>query len=161
MVARERGPRVTVPHLERSRFGTLRSRASTSPHVGAWADAGFTLLEIVVALGILGLSLTVLLGIFSQNVARTHWNETRAEARALANALLLKAEVTESASANSGRTTSGLVWRVTFAPYGSPDDEKNWPQPVSEITVTVARADDPRTTVTLQTLKLVPKAPAP
>jgi general secretion pathway protein I len=125
------------------------------------ADAGFTLLEIVVALAILGLSLTVLFGIFSQNVARTHLNETRAEERALANSLLLRAETKDSAVDDSGSTASGLVWRVTAVPYGNHDEEKNWPEALSQIIVTVARADDPRTSVTLRTLKLVAKAPAP
>ncbi len=122
-------------------------------------DAGFTLLEIVVALAILGLSLTVLFGIFSQNVARTHLNEVRAEERALANSLLLNAEAEASPANTMGRTKSGFVWRVASAPYGTSEDEKNWPQAVSEITVTVTRADDPRIKVTLHTLKLEPKAP--
>ena len=122
------------------------------------SHAGFTLLEIVVALAILGLSLTVLFGIFSQNVARTQLNETRAAERALASALLLTAEA-GSPTGSVGRTPSGFVWRVAFAPYGGPEDEKNWPQPVSEITVTVSRAGDTRTRVVLHTLKLVPKTP--
>jgi hypothetical protein len=114
----------------------------------------------VIALAILGLSLTVLFGIFSQNVARTHRNEIRAEERALANALLLNAEATVSPIDSAGRTRSGLAWRVASLPYGSRDDEKNWPERVSEITVTVARPGDTRTGVTLRTLKLVPKASA-
>ena len=61
--------------------------------------------------------------------------------------------VTDSA----GKTNSGLVWRIRLAPYGTRDDEKNWPQGVSEVTVTVARTDTPNaSSVTLRTLKLVP-----
>ena len=135
---------------------------ASPPHGGTRSpDAGFTLLEIVVALAILGLSLAVLFAVFSQNIARTHRNETRAEARALANSLLLRAEGSDSPTENAGKTASGLVWRVALAPYGSRDDEKNWPEAVSEITVTVSRAGDPRTAITLRTLRLEPKAPAP
>jgi general secretion pathway protein I len=132
-------------------------RPSRKARVRSTSDTGFTLLEIIVALAILGLSLTVLFGIFSQNVARTHLNEIRAAERALASSLLLSAEATTSAPDSVGRTSSGFVWRVASTPYGSVEDDKNWPQRISEITVTVARADDPRTRVTLHTLKLVPK----
>ena len=138
-----------------------RHSACATPHLQVSANSGFTLLEIVVALAILGVSLTVLFGIFSQNVARTHRNETRAEEGALANSLLLRAETAASSTDSTGRTASGFVWRVASRPYGSRDDEKNWPEALSEIVVTVARADDPRVVVTLHTLKLVPKAAAP
>jgi general secretion pathway protein I len=126
-------------------------------------DTGFTLLEIVVALAILGLSLTVLFGIFSQSVARTRINETRAAERALANSLLMRATAADAVATDSaGKTDSGLVWHIRFAPYGDRDDAKNWPQGVSEVTVTVARADAANpSSITLRTLKLVPKEPAP
>jgi general secretion pathway protein I len=148
-------PRIS-PGCDGGVRGGLRSKRAQTERA-----AGFTLLEIVVALAILGLSLTVLFGIFSQNVARTHLNEVRAEERALANALLLNAEAAVSPTDSAGRTSSGLVWRVASVPYGSREDEKNWPEAVTEITVTVARAGDARARVTLRTLKLVPKAPAP
>jgi len=157
----------SVGALSRANFSTrvslsppyLRAKPTGSPP----HDAGFTLLEIIVALAILGLSLTVLFGIFSQSITRTHFNETRAAERALAASLLAQATSPDAAATDSaGKTQSGLVWRISFAPYGNHDDAKNWPHGVSEVTVRVARADAPNTSaVILRTLKLVPKEPAP
>jgi prepilin-type N-terminal cleavage/methylation domain-containing protein len=153
--------RIANSERTQRRYSLFATRQSHACATRCDRDSGFTLLEIVVALTILGLSLTVLFGIFSQNVARTHLNEVRAEERALASSLLVSSEATVGPMNSAGRTPSGLVWRVGSAPYGGSDDEQNWPQAVSEITVTVGRAGDTRTGVTLRTLKLVPKASAP
>ena len=163
-LARQPNP---VSHISNSQSLTLCAsllppylRAKPARFQFALSEAGFTLLEIAVALAILGLALTVLFSIFSQNVARTHVNEVRAQERALADSLLLHAEGEVSAGDSAGRTKAGLVWRVTSAPYGGSDDAKAWPQPLSQIVVTVGRTNDPREGITLRTLKLVPKAPA-
>ena len=44
-------------------------------------EEGFTLLEVMVALSILGVALTVLFGVFANNLARSRETQSRLEAR--------------------------------------------------------------------------------
>lgn len=121
-------------------------------------EKGFTLLEVVVALAILGLSLGVLFGIFSQSVARTHANTMRENERLLAATLLQQALRPDHIPAdNSGRTDNGLVWQLRAFPFGSEDDTHNWPESAIKVVVTVSRSDQPGDHVTLSTLRLGPK----
>lgn len=121
------------------------------------SDDGFTLLEVVVALAILGLSLTVLFAIFSQSVARTRSDETRENERVLAQSLLQRALLQEAVPESSSGREYGLSWRIDVIPFGGEDDTHNWPQSAKEVVVTVARTGHPGDHVTLRTLRLGPK----
>ncbi len=125
-------------------------------------DSGFTLLEIVVALAILGLSLTVIFGIFSQSIARNRSNDVGAGERAFAASLLAEEMATDRAPvASAGRASGDLNWRIDVAPFGSGDDAQAWPQKLEQVTVTVWRSDIAGPPVALRTLRIVPKTETP
>lgn len=84
-------------------------------------EHGFTLIEMLVALAILGLSLTVLFSVFSRALAREQHDAHEAAARTLAQTLL--AETTARAplapSQHTGTMASGFAWSVAVSPYAS------------------------------------------
>lgn len=123
-------------------------------------DDGFTLIEVLVALTILSLSLTVLLGTFSQSLSRTHESERAAAARVLAQSLLAKAEtgVPPKQSHADGETDNGLAWSVDMAPYQQHDDDKASLR-AANLSVTVTW-ENGQHALTLSTLRLVPKEAA-
>jgi general secretion pathway protein I len=122
------------------------------------SDEGFTLIEVVVALAILGMSLTLLFAIFSESLARERKNEVRGQERALAQSLLQRA-LLEPVRNESGMTDQGFAWRVAYAPYGSQDDTRSWPNSAWELTVIVGDSSGAANRVTLHTLRLGAKEP--
>ena len=128
-------------------------------HPATADDDGFTLLEVLVALGILGLSLSVLLGVFSMALNRTRANQSKTAAEHLAEALLLQAETADPAKLTDshGTAATGLVWAIKTSPYGSADDRNGWQNAPAKIIVNVQWQDQGRARVlTLSTLKIVP-----
>jgi len=136
-------------------------RDETSHSQGA-GERGFTLIEVLVALTILAVSLTVLFGIFGHALARNQESQSRMAARTLAASLLAQAESAPSLSvgAVTGRTAPDLAWRIDVRPYGTDEDLQAWPGQAAEISATVAwGARGPGQTLTLSTLRLLPKRP--
>ncbi|HSZ74974.1 MAG TPA: type II secretion system protein [Rhizomicrobium sp.] len=126
------------------------------------ADDGFTLIEVLVALAILGVSLATLLGVFSQSLEYTSRTRIETEARTLAQSLL--AETGDSAQLQigetSGSTSSGLFWRVLVRPYDR-EPQNSWPVEAVTVIALVAWTESGRQkTLALDTLRLMPKAPA-
>jgi len=82
--------------------------------------AGFTLVEIIVALAILALSLNVILPAISDALWRTGEAEARAEAASLARSLLAQAgsAVLLHDGAAAGKFDNGFRWRLHASPYG-------------------------------------------
>jgi general secretion pathway protein I len=97
--------------------GLLRRRCAASRN----DIAGFTLVEIIVALAILALSLNVILPAISDGLWRTGEAEAQAEAASLARSLLAQAgsALTLKDGAAVGEFENGLRWRVEVSPYGS------------------------------------------
>lgn len=129
---------------------------------GVPGEAGFTLIEILVALTILSIALAVLFGIFGQDLARSRETQARMAARTLANALLAEAETSPELSfgASAGRTGSGLEWRLSVRPYGTDKDRQAWPARAAELSATVTWGDRGTGQIlTLSTLHLLPKEP--
>ena len=124
------------------------------------SDDGFTLIEVLVALTILSLSLTVLLGTLSLSLSRTHESERAAAARVLAQSLLTKTETgaPPKQSHADGETDDGLSWSVDMTPYPQHDDDKASVH-AANISVTVTW-EDGQHALTLSTLRLVPKEAA-
>jgi general secretion pathway protein I len=117
--------------------------------------AGFTLVEIIVALAILALSLNVILPTISDALWRTSEAEAQAEAAALARSLLAQAGISVALQNGeaAGRFDNGFRWRLEVTPYGRTDQT----MPVRAYKV-VAEVfwDDPRheRSIALTTLRL-------
>lgn len=127
------------------------------PHPAPDDEAGFTLIEVLVALSILSLSLAVLLGIISEGLARTEDSNHALAARALARSLLEQARLS-AAPANggiSGDTADGLHWTVARSPFVQSDDSHATLH-AAVLTVTVSW-DEGRRSLALKTLQFVPE----
>jgi general secretion pathway protein I len=85
-------------------------------------EAGFTLVEVIVALAMLSVGLTVLLGIISSSLSRTGIAERTAEAASLAQSLLAQAgtELAIGAGERDGVFPHDYRWHLTMRPYPSP-----------------------------------------
>lgn len=127
---------------------------------GRRADGGFTLLELLIALAILSVGLTVLLAAFSRGLERGREGQTEAGARALAAAVLARnlAEPDQAFGVTTG-TVNGYAWRVRVLAYGSPDDEAAWQRTAALVQVAVTWHEPRRSrTITLTSLRLIPRA---
>jgi general secretion pathway protein I len=122
------------------------------------SEAGYTLIEVLVALTILSLSLAVLFGIFSQSIARIHDTEQEMAARTLAHSLLAQTNAYGSPyGEQSGSVAGGLSWRLRIAPYPQHDDQIAAVHvAIVSVTVTWRRSGADRS-LTLTTLQTRPK----
>jgi general secretion pathway protein I len=113
----------------------------------AGREDGFTLVEMIVALAILGIALATLFAAFAQGLERERLNRSQAKARWLAQTLLDGAHAGDRLSPGSthGVTADGLSWTLTTAPYGTPEDRKAWAFAPARLTVQVAWAQDGHT----------------
>jgi prepilin-type N-terminal cleavage/methylation domain-containing protein len=123
------------------------------------SESGFTLLEVLVALGILGMALSVLFAMFTTALDRTQANKTRVAAEHLAEALLLRAETSDPEALHDSRGTAAptFEWTIKTTPYGSDADRQAWQGAPLHIRVDVQWNDHGRArTVSLSTLRIVP-----
>ena len=137
----------------------MRDETSHIPEAG---ERGFTLIEVLVALTILAVSLTVLLGIFGHSLARNAESQSRMAARTLASSLIAQAESSASLSMGvvTGRAAPDLAWRIDVRPFGTDEDQQSWPGVAAQISATVVWGErGPGQTLTLSTLRLLPKRP--
>jgi general secretion pathway protein I len=118
---------------------------------------GFTLLEVLVALAILGLVLGVLMQAFASGLRGVGLSEGYATATMQARSALdrLGAELPLPEGKYSGRFADGMVWTAQIRRHelGGSEDDTNLVVIPYEITVTVSWAE--RRTLTLTTLRLV------
>src|SRR5262249_38679021 len=119
--------------------------------------AGFTLVEVIVALAILALSLNVILPAISDALWRTGEAEAQAEAASLARSLLAQAgsAMPLNNGAAAGQLENGFRWRLSVSPY----DTANQLTPVRGYLVSAEVSwDDARQerSVVLTTLRLGP-----
>ena len=82
-------------------------------------QAGFSLLEVVVAFAILALSLGLLIQVFSQAMNTTALSGTYSRAATLAEARLnsVGVEIDLEPGTHSGEPEEGLGWQVSIEPY--------------------------------------------
>jgi general secretion pathway protein I len=124
-------------------------------------EVGFTLVEIVVALAILALSVTVLLGVISDGLRRTDLAARTAQATSLAQSLLAKlgTELPVQQGEMSGELADGFRWRARMEPYGDRADRDHWPVGAYHVSVEVSWGTGAERSVTLTTLRLGAKEP--
>jgi general secretion pathway protein I len=123
------------------------------------ASSGFTLIEVLVALTILGISLAVLLAVFLQGLDRSRESANEAAARVLAQSLLVQAKAAANLSmGNSAGKNADLLWRLQVIPFGTVADRTSWQENAAQIVATVSwRGDGGERSITLSTLRLLPK----
>jgi general secretion pathway protein I len=123
---------------------------------------GFTLLEVIVALAILGISVGVLFRVFSQQLDRTTGMETEAVATSLAQSLLADASAGDALTDGdkTGQFHNGFRWRIHTEPYGDAEDREAWPVAAKKLSVAVSWGDGGRQkSIVLTTLRLTAKEP--
>ena len=91
--------------------------------------AGFTLLEVIVALAILALAMGPLMSAISDGLRHTGDAERVAEASSLAQSLLAEVGVTRpiQPGQTAGELANGFRWRLIVEPYGDAAERKRWP----------------------------------
>ena len=105
-------------------FRWARALRALGPSYGPRTSrAGFTLVEIIVALAILALSLNVILPAISGALWRTGEAEAQAEAASLARSLLAQAgnAMPLHDGAADGQFENGFRWQLRVTPYGAAD----------------------------------------
>jgi general secretion pathway protein I len=123
-------------------------------------ETGFTLLEVVVAMAIVGIGIVTVMEIFSLGLRLAGASSTRTEAiaysrEAFDSFLIRKSFDTRGESGSFGRA---LRWRIDVDPVRdeSQDAPPNWD--VSEITMTLSYPDAERDKmVQIKTLRVVKK----
>jgi len=134
-------------------------RAPVTGGQAANGQAGFTLIEVLVALSILSISLGVLLAVFLQGLDRARESRDEASARVLAQSLLAQAKTSDNPSigASAGKTNN-FLWRLQILPYGSAQDRAAWQEGAGQIVATVSwRGSGGMRSVSLSTLRMLPK----
>jgi general secretion pathway protein I len=122
-------------------------------------QAGFTLIEVLVALSILSISLAALLAIFLQGLDRARESSNEATARVLAQSLLTQAKASPNLAfgASAGKV-NGFGWRTQIVPYGTAVDRNAWQTNPAQIVATVSwRGNGGQRSVSLSTLRLLSK----
>jgi general secretion pathway protein I len=122
------------------------------------SQSGFTLVETLVALAIVGLSFAVLFKIISDNLDRTRHARDETVAASLVQSLLAQAQSgTPRPGAASGTFDGGYAWRLQVSP--APGARMDWPVDAMTIAATVSwREGGEAQSRTLTTLRVVPKA---
>lgn len=123
-------------------------------------NSGFTLIETVVALAILGLGLAVLFRVFGDVLDRDFQSESKATAASLAQSLeaRLGQDLPIAPGLSSGAFGNGYHWQVEISPYGEARDRVAWPISPYQILITVSWPFGAgERSITLTTLGLAPK----
>jgi general secretion pathway protein I len=131
------------------------------PHEGK--DAGFAILETLVALAILAIALGVLLAVITDGIRRQGRAEKLAEATLHAQSLLARvgADVPLKVGATTGTLSNGMHWQVLVERYGDAAERKAWPAGAYRVVVNVISEGGEQNgpLVTLTTLRLGPREP--
>src|SRR5690242_251618 len=123
-------------------------------------DACFTLVEVVVALAILALSLSVVFAAMSNGIGRLSQADSAVTAASLAQSLLARTgvEIPLREGRTDGQFPGGLAWTLSIQPFGDGTDRAQWPLSAYTVTAQVFwdEASIPHSIV-LKTIRLGPK----
>lgn len=123
-------------------------------------EAGFTLVEVLVALTILAIALSVLLHVLSESLHRTRESQNETAASAFAQSLLADAgrSLPLRVGDTAGQIPGGFTWRLNVAPYGNETDRKAWTMNALVLSASVGWNDGSKSKwVTLTTLRAAGK----
>ncbi len=123
-------------------------------------QAGFTLIEVLVALAILSLSLPVLLTIFSETLHRTRDSEDRTIAASLAETLLATAgtEGPLQIGNSTGKFQNGFSWRLTVEPFTAAGSRDAWSVDAFVVGATISwQQGKAERSLNLKTMRVAPK----
>ena len=126
-------------------------------------EAGFTVIEIIVALAILALSLSVLFGVISDGLLRTNQAAKMEQAVSLAQSLLAKVgtELPVRQGLVAGEFAEGFRWNLRLEPYDDIVDPQQWPLGAYKVSAEIFWGDRLREdSITVNTLRLGPKEAA-
>jgi len=123
-------------------------------------QAGFTLVEVIVAIAILSVALTGLLAAIGNALRQTAQADRMAEAGSLAQSLLarLGPELPLGERQQAGQFANGFRWRLNCERFGDANDRQQWSLSAYKVSVEVIWSDGSRErSFTLTTLRLAPK----
>jgi general secretion pathway protein I len=126
-------------------------------------DEGFTLVEVIVAIALLSIGLSVCLGMITSGVRQIAQAEKMAEAGSLVQSLLAEvgATVPIQQGESAGQFPGGFNWQLKMSRYGDAREREAWPVGAYVISAEVAWDDGAQKRVfALTTLRLGPKAVA-
>lgn len=118
---------------------------------------GFTLVEVVVALGILALSASVIFGSIGNGLWSVREANGLARAGLLAQSLLARigADLPLRTGETEGQFPQGFAWRVSLQPFGEANDRAQWPIGAYAVTVEILWRDGGETrSLVIKTLRL-------
>jgi general secretion pathway protein I len=124
-------------------------------------EAGFTLVEVIVALAILSVGLSALLGMISGGLQQTTNAERKAEAGSLAQSLMAQVgtEWPIKSEERDGQFPNGYKWHLKVHQYGSEQEREEWPVGLYAISTEVEWDDSTqRRSYELTTLRVGPRA---
>jgi general secretion pathway protein I len=129
------------------------------PRPPAGGAGGFTLLEVLVALALLGIALVVILQLFSANMRAITASDSYAKAVMTAESRMREVLDDDQISEKTWSETTNDGYRIDTSIAGTEKKRtENLPVQLLEITVTVNWTDGNKDrTLSLKTMKLIPK----
>ncbi len=123
------------------------------------AEAGFTLIEVLVALAILGVMMVALYAAIGDAAQRLSEAQTESLATGLARSKLDEVGHTIPAIVGDVAGRQGaFAWTVSIAVAGTPEERVAWPAVLADVSVTVAWGEGAaKRTLAVRTQKLLPK----
>jgi general secretion pathway protein I len=123
-------------------------------------EAGFTLVEVIVAIAILSIGLTVLMSMMSHSLRQVAQAEKIAEAGSLAQSLIagVGTELPIREGESGGQFPNGYHWHLAMHQYGDANEREVWPVGAYTISAKITWNDGPDLrSYSLTTLRLGPK----
>lgn len=140
-------------------FGRWLRQKLARRGIASASEAGFTLVEVIVALAILSASLGVLLGMISSGLLRTSSAERMVEAGSLAQSLLAEigADYPVMTGERVGEFANGYRWHLKMQPTA--DGNQSGPASLYQVSADVEWDEGTeRRLFRLNTLRIGPKA---